>query len=118
HVRPSTICGIEADEVSLGGIALRHEAKPGETMPEVSGHYHPRFQTRLHGRTLRKACAVVSQNKNGQERMILPAFGAFTGGMNAADPVILNALQPACTIRALVPTASKLVQIPLWSKAV
>jgi hypothetical protein len=49
--------------------------------------------------------------------MILPAFGALTGGMDAADPVILDAMQPAERIDAVLPAAGKLVQFPLWRKA-
>jgi hypothetical protein len=50
-------------------------------------------------------------------RMILPAFGALTGGMDAADPAIVAALQPACTIDALVPTRERLARFPLWRAA-
>jgi hypothetical protein len=49
--------------------------------------------------------------------MILPAFGALTGGMDAADPEILTALQPARTIDALVPAGGKLATFPLWRAA-
>lgn len=118
RLSPADLCGTQTDEIVVNGIVLRHQAEPGETRPELSGHYHPRFQTRVRGRNLRKACAVISQHKDGHGRMILPAFGAFTGGMDAADPVILKALQPADSINALLPTASKLVQMPLWRKPV
>jgi hypothetical protein len=49
--------------------------------------------------------------------MILPAFGALTGGMDAADPAILAAMQPARTIDAVLPAAGRLVQYPLWRAA-
>ena len=49
--------------------------------------------------------------------MILPAYGALTGGMNAGDPAILEALQPAAAIDALVPAGGKLATFPLWRKA-
>jgi hypothetical protein len=49
--------------------------------------------------------------------MILPAFGALTGGMNAADPAIVKALQPAAAIDAVLSSKGKLVQFPLWRQA-
>jgi hypothetical protein len=49
-----------------------------------------------------------------EQRLILPAFGALTGGMDAADAAILAAMQPARAIDALVPGRDKLLQYPLW----
>lgn len=109
--------GTIADELEVGGMILRHMAKPGETRPELSGHFHPRLQVRIRQRSIRRACAVRSLDANGSGRMILPAFGALTGGMDAADPVILKALQPAREIDAVLPAAGKLVQYPLWRAA-
>ena len=96
-------------ELEVRGIMLRHEARPGETGPELSGHFHPKFSVTARGRRVARPCAVASEH-----RLILPAFGALTGGMNAADPAILGALQPARAIDALVPAAGKLARFPLW----
>ncbi|WP_336987154.1 ligase-associated DNA damage response endonuclease PdeM [Altererythrobacter aquiaggeris] len=112
--------GTVVDELPIGGMILRHRAQPGETLPELSGHYHPRYVVALRGRHIRRPCAVISTNEAGPEtssRMILPAFGALTGGMDAADPAILKALQPASRIDAVMPAGGQLVQIPLWRKA-
>ncbi|QYJ07717.1 ligase-associated DNA damage response endonuclease PdeM [Qipengyuania flava] len=113
--------GTLAEEMELGGVVLRHEAKPGEMRPELSGHFHPRLQLKVRQRMIRRPCAVVSANDgpDGKPtgRMILPAFGAFTGGMNAADPAILKALQPANRIDAVVPAKGKLARFNLWSSA-
>ena len=49
--------------------------------------------------------------------MILPAYGALTGGMDAADPAILKAMQPAIAIDAVMPARDRLVQLPLWRPA-
>ena len=49
--------------------------------------------------------------------MILPAFGALTGGMDAADPAILQALQPAQRIDAVVPAKDRLARFTLWQAA-
>lgn len=109
--------GTLAEELAIAGFVLRHQAKAGETRPELSGHYHPRLQVTVRERSIRRPCAVVSEAESGG-RMILPAFGALTGGMNAADPAILEALQPARAIDALVPAAGKLVRYPLWRPSI
>ncbi|MDG5751676.1 ligase-associated DNA damage response endonuclease PdeM [Qipengyuania sp. XHP0211] len=113
--------GTLVEEIELGGVILRHRARQGETRPELSGHYHPRLQLKIRQRMIRRPCAVVSANEgaNGKPsgRMILPAFGAYTGGMSAADPAILKALQPADRIDAVVPAKGKLARFPLWQAA-
>lgn len=110
--------GTLADELAIAGFVLRHQAKRGETRPELSGHFHPRLQLVVRERSIRRPCAVVAshhdQRGGASGRMILPAFGALTGGMNAADPAILTALQPAQAIDAVVSAAGRLVQYPLW----
>ncbi len=109
--------GTVVDEIMLGGLLLRHQAKPGELLPELSGHYHPRLKVTVRGRNIRRACAVVSSDQTGSGRMILPAFGALTGGMDAGDPAILKAMQPSDQIDAVLPAKGKLLQFPLWRGA-
>jgi len=104
--------GTVVEELTVGGIALRHEARRGETAPELSGHYHPKVRLTVRGRRIARPCAVRSET-----RMILPAFGALTGGMDAADPAIRNALQPAQQIDAVLAASGKLVSFPLWRAA-
>ena len=106
------------EEIELGGVILRHRAQAGETRPELSGHYHPRLQLNVHHKRIRRPCAVVGRGPgNAGGRMILPAFGALTGGMDAADPAIVKALQPAAAIDALLPSKGRLMQFPLWRAA-
>jgi DNA ligase-associated metallophosphoesterase len=97
------------EELDVAGLILRHRATRGETRAELSGHYHPQLVVAARGKRIRRACAVASET-----RLILPAFGALTGGMNADDPAIVSAMQPARAIDALVPAAGRLVQYPLW----
>ena len=101
--------GTLAEELEVSGVILRHRATQGESRPELSGHYHPKLTVTAGERRIARPCAVASES-----RLILPAFGALTGGMNAADPVILAAMQPARAIDALLPAAGRLVQYPLW----
>ncbi|WP_374408283.1 ligase-associated DNA damage response endonuclease PdeM [Pelagerythrobacter sp.] len=109
--------GTIAEELEIAGLILRHRALGGETRPELSGHYHPRLQLTVRERRIRRPCAVVAQGAGTGGRMILPAFGALTGGMDAADPAIRSAMQPAQRIDAVLPVRGRLAQFPLWRSA-
>lgn len=104
--------GTQVAELEMGGMLLRHRALPGETRPELSGHFHPRLQVTIQGRRIVRPCAVAGDN-----RMVLPAFGALTAGMSAADPAIRAALQPARRGDAIVPAAGRLLRFSLWDEA-
>jgi DNA ligase-associated metallophosphoesterase len=104
--------GTALSELEVAGLLLRHEAVPGEARPELSGHFHPKLRLTLRGRSLARPCAVASERK-----LILPAFGTLTGGMDAADPAIIAALQPARAIDAVLAAQGRLVQYPLWRAA-
>lgn len=104
------------EELQLNGIVLRHAAKRGETKPELSGHYHPKMRVTVRHRRIARPCAVVSCGQES-DRMILPAFGAYTGGMDASAPEILKALSPAREIDAVLPAKGRLVRFPLWREA-
>ena len=95
-----------ADEVELGGIILRHEAVRGEPRPEMSGHYHPKLRVHLRGRLVSRRCFVVSPTK-----LILPAFGSLTGGLDAHHPEIIGRVGPGAA--ALVPVSDRLLRFPL-----
>ena len=101
-------------ELDLSNIILRHEAHQGETRSELSGHYHPKVRVRVRDRYIARACAVLSRSPEGSDRMIAPAFGAYTGGMDADSPEILEALSPAREIDAILPAKGKLVTFPLY----
>ena len=101
----------------FGGVILRHEARAGETAPELSGHYHPKLRINIRNRHIARPCAVIGRNGTGADRMILPAFGTLTGGMDAAAPEIRAALQPAQAIEALMPARDQIARFPLWQTA-
>ena len=98
--------GSLADEVELGGIVLRHEAVRDDPRPEISGHFHPKLRVNLKGRHVSRRCFVVSPSK-----MILPAFGALTGGLDAHHPEILGSV--GSNAAALVPVSDRLLRFPL-----
>ena len=107
--REGVVAGTAVEEMETGGVILRHHARAGERGPELSGHFHPRLIVSARGRRIARACAVRSEH-----RLILPAFGALTGGMDAASPEILAAMQPAAAIDALAAARGRLVEYPLW----
>ncbi len=109
--------GAMCEEIEIGGMVLRHIAKSGEIRPELSGHFHPKVRVKVRERYISRPCGVVSRNAQGADRMILPAFGALTGGMDAKSPEILHVLQPASRIDAVLPAKGKLVQLPLFRAA-
>jgi DNA ligase-associated metallophosphoesterase len=94
------------DEVELGGIILRHEAVRGEERPEISGHFHPKLRVHLRGRQVSRRCFVTSARK-----MIMPAFGSLTGGLDAHHPEIMGSV--GSNAAALVPVSDRLLRFPL-----
>ena len=72
------------DEIKLAGITLRHEPVRGAATHEIAGHMHPAAKLSLYGTSIRRPCFVG----NGR-RIIMPAFGAFTGGLNVLDDAFL-----------------------------
>jgi DNA ligase-associated metallophosphoesterase len=100
-------CGGEIiEEAEIDGLILRHEAAPGEKRPELSGHFHPKLRLTLRGRHVARRCFVATGTK-----LILPAFGALTGGLDAHHPEIIRAVGPAA--EALVPLDDRLLRFPL-----
>lgn len=114
---PKGFGGTIVPELELGGITLRHEAKPGETAPELSGHYHPKLRVNVRNRHIARPCAVMGRSATGAERMIMPAFGTLTGGLDATAPAIRAALSPATRIEALMPARGQIARFALWPAA-
>ncbi|QPQ54579.1 ligase-associated DNA damage response endonuclease PdeM [Allosphingosinicella flava] len=98
--------GAIVEEAEVDGLLLRHEAQPGETRPELSGHFHPKLRISLKGRQVARRCFVVTERK-----LILPAFGSLTGGLDPAHPEIVRAVGGRA--EALVPLADRLLRFPV-----
>ncbi|HEY5412783.1 MAG TPA: phosphoesterase, partial [Caulobacteraceae bacterium] len=77
---PPGLPGDAADALELAGLMLRHEPAPGAATGEASGHLHPCARVAAGGRSIRRRCFVTDG-----ERVILPAFGAYAGGLNIRD---------------------------------
>ena len=100
-------CGGEiVTHAVVDGLVLRHEADPREHRPELSGHFHPKLRVQLRGRRISRRCFVATPTK-----LILPAFGSLTGGLDAHHPEIIRAVGPGA--RALVPLPDRLLSFPI-----
>ncbi|MBA3675953.1 MAG: ligase-associated DNA damage response endonuclease PdeM [Sphingosinicella sp.] len=100
-------CGGEiVSEAEVDGLLLRHEADPLESRPELSGHFHPKFRISHRGRRVSRRCFVATERK-----IILPAFGSLTGGLDVWHPEIVKAVGPGA--QALVPVADRLLRFPI-----
>jgi DNA ligase-associated metallophosphoesterase len=79
-VPPASLPGESAEELELAGLVLRHEPTAGPAPGEAAGHLHPCARISAGGRSVRRRCFVTDG-----ERVILPAFGAYAGGLNIRD---------------------------------
>lgn len=98
---PLDLGGTHLAEIQRGKIAFRHIATPNT--PEVSGHYHPKYGLPGTGRA--RACFVYDQT-----RLILPAYGAYTGGLSALHPDLRSLFGPQAIA---VLTGRKAIALPL-----
>jgi DNA ligase-associated metallophosphoesterase len=83
---PSDLGGVVASEVAIGRIAFRHE--PTGAAGEIAGHLHPKARVTTRGRSLERRCFA----SDGQ-RAVMPAFGAYTGGLNIRDAAFTKIFQ-------------------------
>ncbi|MDO8378072.1 ligase-associated DNA damage response endonuclease PdeM [Phenylobacterium sp.] len=90
---PRALPGEVADELSVAGLLLRHEPQGGLQPGEVAGHLHPCAKVTASRGTVRRRCFVTDG-----ERLVVPAFGAYAGGLNIRDQAFagLFARDPLC----------------------
>ena len=77
---PIEIGGSHRAELALEPFTFRHIAEPTERA-EISGHYHPK--ARLAGQS--KPCFLADS-----ARLIMPAYGTYTGGLRSNDAVLTS----------------------------
>jgi uncharacterized protein len=106
HALDDAFGGRILEEAEVDGLILRHEADPADPRPELSGHFHPKLRVAVRGRNVARRCFVASATK-----LILPAFGALTGGLDAGHPEIVRAVGDGA--RALIPVNDRLLSFPL-----
>jgi uncharacterized protein len=85
---PSDLGGVIAEEVAIGPIAFRHE--PTGASGEIAGHLHPKARVSTRGRSMERRCFACDG-----ERAVMPAFGAYTGGLNIRDAAFAKIFQAA-----------------------
>lgn len=69
--------------LQIGRLSLIHEPQPGNRPGEVAGHLHPAARVSAYGRGVRRPCFVTDGC-----RLLMPAFGAFTGGLDVREPAV------------------------------
>lgn len=75
---PEGLGGATAQEIAIGNICLRHE--PTGAWGEIAGHLHPTARVATRGRAFNRRCFA-----SDGERMVMPAFGAYAGGLSIRD---------------------------------
>lgn len=103
---PLALGGTHLARHCAGALTFRHIAEPG-VEAEISGHYHPKARLSTRGESLTRPCLLIDER-----RAILPAYGAYTGGLSCADPA-LSALMGEGARAVLLGTPPR--PVPLWS---
>lgn len=77
---PETLGGAVHETLHIGSLVLRHEPSACAAPGEIAGHLHPCAKVSGRGRSVRRRCFATDG-----ARLVMPAFGAFTGGLNLRD---------------------------------
>lgn len=85
---PINLGGTYLSEALMGPLTFRHIAKPGAA-GEISGHYHPKATIHGRGKSITRAAFLIDSDK-----IIMPAFGTYTGGLRATSPVLQELMRP------------------------
>ena len=101
---PMTLAGSHMGELAVPPLTFRHIAEPG-AHGEVSGHYHPKAHVSMRGRSLTRPCFLIDS-----DRLLMPAFGTYTGGLSTRTPVLSDLMHGEA--RALL-LGEKLTEIPM-----
>ena len=88
---PAGLAGEAAGAFAAGPFTFRHE--PAGEGIEIFGHLHPKAAVASRGGTLRRACFVADAR-----RVLLPAFGAYAGGLDVTDPAIAGLFRPGARV--------------------
>nr|WP_040609991.1 ligase-associated DNA damage response endonuclease PdeM [Pseudooceanicola batsensis] len=81
---PVALGGAHLGEMRAGPLVLRHIAAAG-ARGEISGHYHPKARIA----SVSRACFLLDR-----DRLILPAYGTYTGGLRTSDPALTGLMRP------------------------
>jgi DNA ligase-associated metallophosphoesterase len=95
-VGPEGVSGACLEEIAIGPITFRHEPSFSGGEGEMAGHLHPSARVFGRGKSVRRRCFV-----GDGRRLILPAFGAYTGGLDLGDKAF-DGLFDASTLRVFM----------------
>ncbi|WP_049766176.1 ligase-associated DNA damage response endonuclease PdeM [Rhodopseudomonas palustris] len=84
---PSDLGGAIANEVAVGAVVFRHE--PTGAIGEIAGHLHPKARVSTRGRAMERRCFACDGR-----RMVMPAFGAYAGGLNIRHEAFAKIFTP------------------------
>ena len=85
---PLEFGGTHQGQATIGPLTFRHIAQAGAA-GEVSGHYHPKATLRTRGRAITRPAFLYDN-----QRLILPAYGTYTGGLRSRDPALSHLMAP------------------------
>jgi DNA ligase-associated metallophosphoesterase len=101
---PVDLGGTHLAELPLAPLTFRHIAKPSAS-GEISGHYHPKAQVHIRSRTVTRPAFLADQ-----DRIIMPAYGTYTGGLRSHHDALASLMRPEA--RAIL-TGARLHAIPM-----
>jgi DNA ligase-associated metallophosphoesterase len=84
---PSSVDGIVCAALTIAGVTLRHKPSPDAAALEIAGHLHPAARIVRRGEVVRRKCFATDGR-----RVVMPAFGAYTGGLNVLDDAFAGLL--------------------------
>ena len=99
------LMGQHLTKYQFGPLVFRHIAKVSAEA-EVSGHYHPKAAMRVRSNSIVRPCFLYDER-----RVILPAFGTFTGGLRT-EAVEFNTLMQRVAFAVLTGNKSYVMPMP------
>jgi len=103
---PQGVGGQVAAELAIGSLTFRHEPSQRPVDGEIAGHLHPSARVAQRGRGVARRCFAADA-----KRMVMPAFGAYAGGLNIRDRAFVS-LFGALSFTAHLLGAGRLYAIP------
>ncbi|MEO0772918.1 MAG: ligase-associated DNA damage response endonuclease PdeM [Pseudomonadota bacterium] len=105
---PVDLGGTHLSELPLPPLTFRHIARDGQS-GEISGHYHPKTTLNLRGRTITRPAFLVDT-----DRVIMPAYGTYTGGLRSHAPELQRIMrtEAIAVLTGPVPHAAPMPRTP------
>ncbi len=75
--------------LAIGPLTLKHIPDATRAQPQIAGHFHPKTLLRAHGVKIAGRCFLA-----GRDLLILPAFGAYTGGLSCTTATLRDLFAP------------------------